>query len=244
MNKHVYLKKKRFHTRRFVRLFALLVTLVGLGTTLYTFLPLLSWQLYFAPVFASSDVALPIPKTTLVSSINIESLLQTAASPLTGVDFSNAVNWFPSAKVSGNNASSKTPFYSLSIPSLKIVKAQVSTIDMDLASHLVNYAGTAVPPDKGNAVVFGHSTLPQLFDPTNYKTILANAYQLKVGDEIDAAIGSVTYMYKIISITIVNPTDTSVFTQSYDNSYLTLVTCTPPGTTWKRLIIRSQLQKI
>jgi len=35
-----------------------------------------------------------------------------------------------------------------------------------------------------------------------------------------------------------------VKTVSFDNSYITLVTCTPPGTTWKRLVIRASLDSI
>ena len=51
-------------------------------------------------------------------------------------------------------------------------------------------------------------------------------------------------MYKIFNIRIVEQTDTYIFEQNYDNSYLTLVTCTPPGTIWKRLIIKAKLEKI
>ena len=31
-----------------------------------------------------------------------------------------------------------------------------------------------------------------------------------------------------LNISVVEPSDTSIFQQDYDNSYLTLVTCTPP----------------
>ena len=120
----------------------------------------------------------------------------------------------------------------------------MSTRDNNLAIHLVNYQNTAIPPDNGNAVIFGHSTLPQLFNPNDYKTIFATAYQLRLGDEIYATVNGASFKYRVFNISVVEPTDTSIFEQNYDNSYLTLVTCTPPGTTWKRLIIKAKLEKI
>ena len=93
-------------------------------------------------------------------------------------------------------------------------------------------------------MIFGHSTLPQLFNAKDYKTIFANAYKLKNGDIIYATVKGVKYSYKIFKTIVVDPSDTSALEQDYDNSYLTLVTCTPPGTTWKRLVIKSRLERI
>ncbi|MBI3070309.1 MAG: sortase, partial [Candidatus Levybacteria bacterium] len=173
-------------------------------------------------------------------------LITEATNTITGVDYTNAQNWFPSYNPpSGKEAGNpKVSSYALSIPKLKIKNATVSTVGYELDKYLVNYPGTAIPSDNGNAVVYGHSTLPQLFDPGNYKTIFATLYKLSVGDEVFATVENVTYRYKIFSVTVVDPSDTSIFSQTYDNSYLTLVTCTPPGTTWKRLIIKARLQKI
>ncbi len=101
-----------------------------------------------------------------------------------------------------------------------------------------------MPPDKGTAVIFGHSTLPQLFNPTDYKTIFANAHTLKVGDEITIDANNVQYTYKITSVTITTPDDTSVLAQEYDDSHLVIITCTPPGTIWKRLIVKARLEML
>jgi sortase A len=93
-------------------------------------------------------------------------------------------------------------------------------------------------------VIFGHSTLPQLFEENNYKTIFANAYQLEVGDEIFVNLDDVHYKYTISDISVVEPTDISVLAQDFSDSYLTLITCTPPGTVWKRLIIKAKLNTL
>ena len=215
----------------------------GISIAAYVFFPLLSWQIYFAPAFASQEINAPIPKSTVVSRETIGSLISEASQSISGVDFTNAQNWFPGYKYQ-KTETPKTPFYSISIPSLNITNAIVSSIDTDLASHLVNYGGTAVPPDNGNAVIFGHSTLPQLYNPKNYKTVFTYLYKLNVGDEIIVNKDNLTYKYKIENITVVDPTNTSVLEQNYDDSFLTLITCTPPGTIWKRLVVKARIEKI
>jgi len=152
-------------------------------------------------------------------------------------------NWLPSV-YDGAQVTSTITSYSLSIPKLTINEATVSTIDTKIDQHLVQFPGTALPPHKGNAVVFGHSTLPSLYDPKNYKTIFANILELKVGDKITLHVNNVTYTYTVVTITIVDAEDTSYLTQDQNDTYLTIVTCTPPGTTWKRLVIKSRIEKI
>lgn len=243
MNRYVYKRPhKRIHPFIFIRIFGLLLFLLGIGTVVYIFSPLIIWQLTLAPAFADQEVTIPIPKRGLLTPIAIKSLLTSGLQSVSGVDYTDASNWFP-----GYTMAKSTPresSYFLSIPRLSITNAFVSTIDTNLASHLVSLSGTAIPPEKGNTVIFGHSTLPQLFNPSDYKTIFANAYKMQVGDIMNATVDGITYTYKVFSITVVDPEDTSVLSQQYDNSYLTLITCTPPGTIWKRLVIKGQLQKI
>lgn len=243
MSIYYYKKTKIKNIKKAVRFFALAISFTGMVGVLYIFFPLLSWQFYFQPVFASNTINTPIPKTAVLNPTAIQSLIQTTVRQFVGVDYTNAQNWFPNAKTQEYNASD-IPLYAISIPRLDIKNAQVATTDYDLSKHLVNYPGTPIPSQKGNAVVFGHSTLPQLFNPADYKTIFATAYKLTIGDEIFVSVAEIVYKYTIVNITVVDSSDTSIFAQSYDNSYLTLVTCTPPGTTWKRLIIKSRLDKL
>lgn len=245
MKSYYYSKTNTKVVKKMIRIFALLLIFFGFTLTVYIFFPLVSWQIYFTPVFASQDITTPIPKTTVVNQTTIGSLVYSASNAISGINYNNAQNWFPTYTPSNNsNTDNKIGSYTIAIPKLKIKSATVSTLDYELDKHLVQYNGTPTPPENGNTVIFGHSTLPQLFNPSNYKTIFANAYQLGIGDDIYIYINNVMYHYKIFSITVVDPTDISVFSQSVDNSYLTLVTCTPPGTTWKRLIIKSRLEKI
>ena len=73
-------------------------------------------------------------------------------------------------------------------------------------------------------------------------TIFAKLHTIKEGDEIVLTVDGKDYTYKIFSIGITDPKDPNIFSQSFDNSYITLITCTPPGTTWKRLVVRASLK--
>jgi sortase A len=241
MGKYYY-KKAGKKIKKTARLLSLLIVIIGISIGGYIFFPLISWQIYFAPVFASADIAVPIPQTNVVNSSTIGSLISQASGNLSGVDYTNAENWFPNFKF--QKIKPRIDSYTLSIPKLNIKEAVVSATDDDLSVHLVNLGGTALPPDKGNAVIFGHSTLPQLFNPKDYKTIFAKAYQLKTGDELLTNVSGAIYKYRIYNITVVSPDDTSVLQQDYSDSFLTIITCTPPGTIWKRLIIKARLEAI
>jgi sortase A len=241
MIKYFYKKGSGRTKKRIIRVLGGAVLISGLTLATYIFFPLISWQIYFASAFAS-EIHAPIPKPEVVDRSIVGSLISSAGNIVSGVNYSNAQNWFDYRPSSLKK--SKVNSFSISIPEIKVQDAQVSTVDTDLSRHLINYPGTAVPSDKGTSVVFGHSTLPQLFDPSNYKTIFANAYKLEKDDLIFVNVEGITYTYKIYDISVVEPDDTSIFTQDLSDSYLTLVTCTPPGTIWKRLIIKSKLQKL
>lgn len=236
MGKYYYKGQAQNNLKKYLRLTSVLFLLIGISIILYVLFPAISWQLYFRPAFASQDLILSIPRANIVDL---------ARNSMDSTDYTKVENWFKNFNPDSNQKNqADTPSYTISIPKIKLESALVSTIDNDLTKHLVNYQGTGIPGKNGNAVIFGHSTLPQLFNPKDYKTIFANVYQLRNGDNIYATANSVTYTYKIFKITVVDPEDSSALVQDYDNSYLTLVTCTPPGTTWKRLIVKSRLEKI
>lgn len=239
MGKYYYFKNAD-KLKRNLRLLSILFVIIGVSTISYVLFPIISYQIYFQPTFASQNITLSIPRANIV----IASLISQAKNSIDGTDYTRAENWFPKFNPSAGSGQAQVPSYTISIPAIKIENAQVSTIDTDLTKHLVNLQGTSIPPHDGNVVIFGHSTLPQLFNAKDYKTIFANAYKLKNGDNIYAFVKGVKYSYKIFKIIIVDPSDTSTLQQDYDNSYLTLVTCTPPGTIWKRLIVKARLEKI
>ncbi len=235
MGKYYYRKNEGDKLKKYLRLTSILIFVIGVSILSYVFFPVISWQIYFQPAFSSQNITSSIPRASIVDL---------AKNSIDTTDYTRAENWFPKFNPTEGSGQVQTPSYTIFIPSIKIEEAEVSAIDTDLTRHLVNYAGTSIPGKNGNAVIFGHSTLPQLFNPKDYKTIFANAYKLKSGDSIYAIVKGVKYSYKIFKIIIVDPSDSSALEQDYNNSYLTLVTCTPPGTIWKRLVIKARLERI
>src|SRR5581483_10270262 len=209
MNKYYYKKRKKLPMRLYTKLLGVLFIILGVGTVAYVFFPLISYLIFIAPAFADQAVNAPIPQATIVDSSSLKSMIASTQLPIGGTDYSNVSNWFPSFQIGKASAShASVSSYTLSIPAININNAKVTTVDTDLSKHLVNIANTAIPPQAGNTVIFGHSTLPMLYDPNNYKTIFANAHTLKVNDKIIVKVAGKTYNYSIFNITVVPPTDT------------------------------------
>lgn len=108
-------------------------------------------------------------------------------------------------------------------------------IQKALESGVVHYAGTALPGQNGNDVIVGHSS-NDWWEPGNYKFVFVLLDKLQPGDTIEIDYQSHRYTYTVTGSKVVEPTDLSVLAATKDPS-LTLITCTPPGTSWKRLIV-------
>ncbi len=243
MKKYTYSSKSKLRSK--LKIFGVICIAMGFVVVLYIFFPVISYYLYLSSAFASSNYQAPVPdRFVMRNETSITGLVAQGISSLTA-DYSDAANWFPGAEavaIEKIPEGKKIERYTLSVPKVGIVDAEVSAMDTELSDHLVQYFTTSNNPiDKGTSVIFGHSTLPQLFNPNNYDTIFAHLHTLKTGDEFTITVEGKTYIYQIFSITIVDPTDPNIFSQSFDNSYITLVTCTPPGTVWKRLVLRASL---
>lgn len=161
-------------------------------------------------------------------------------------DYTQISNWFVNTQdnllpVTQIDNSTKSTIYYLSIPKLKINDAIVNIGSMDLNKSLIQYPQTALPGQLGNTVIFGHSVLPQFFNPKNYLTIFSTLYKLEQGDEIYLKYDKSTYKYVVEEMFEVQPTNLSVLEQRFDNKTLTVITCSPPGTYIRRLIVKATL---
>lgn len=209
----------------------LLLGIIGLVLIASVIIPIFSYQFLTAPRF--SNLVSPLPEENPEMAVLGEA----------EVDMSQVSNWFPKAPKLPPKPS-KITHYSLSIPKLKIEDVVVQIGGEDLKEALIHYQGTAFPGQFGNAVVFGHSVLPQFFNPKNYLTIFSTLPTLKKGDEIFVNFDGVLYKYVIEEMTEVKPDDISILEQRYDDSYLMLITCVPPGTYLKRLAVRARLTRL
>jgi len=139
--------------------------------------------------------------------------------------------------------SENVKFFPLSIPKLKIENATVAIGGEDLSENLIQFPETALPGKPGNTVIFGHSILPLFYDPENYLAIFSTLYKLKAGDEAYVFYDGISFKYQVENVFEVKPDDIQILEQDSSTSFLTLVTCTPPGDPRKpeRLIVRARL---
>lgn len=212
------------------RALSLLLLGGGLLLVINAALPILSYEIFSSPGFRKPQLLSPVPAPQVKSFQEAYPLNLTRAS-----------NWFVDEYPGEVSAPSKINYYTVSIPKLGIEKATAEISGEDLSRSLIHYRGTALPGRPGNAVVFGHSILPQFFNPKNYLSIFSTLPTLEKGDEIVINYDGVTYRYAVEQMYEVGPADIEVLEQRYDDSYVTLITCVPPGTYLRRLVVKGRI---
>ena len=106
-----------------------------------------------------------------------------------------------------------------------------------LNEGVVHYPGTAVPGQKGNVVIVGHSS-NNIFNPGKYKFAFVLLNRMQEGDTFILNHNSQRYVYKVYKKEVVKPNDVQVMAPQPDKeSVATLITCDPPGTDVNRLVV-------
>jgi len=95
------------------------------------------------------------------------------------------------------------------------------------------------PGQIGNTVLSGHSS-NDIIDQGNYKFIFARLDHLVKGDTIFVNYESKRYIYTVTKTEVVKPTDVSALVYKTDKPVLTLITCTPLGTSLNRLLVTAE----
>jgi LPXTG-site transpeptidase (sortase) family protein len=112
-----------------------------------------------------------------------------------------------------------------------------ATIENALENGVVHYPYTAVPGQKGNAAFFGHSS-NNIFNQGKYKFAFVLLHTLVKGDTFYLTYKGKVYVYKVISRTIVDPSQVGVLGPvPGQTATATLITCDPPGTSLHRLVV-------
>jgi LPXTG-site transpeptidase (sortase) family protein len=136
-----------------------------------------------------------------------------------------------------------TNFY-LSIPSIHLPATDVLVASNTFEHSLAQLPGTALPGERGNVFVTGHSSLQQFYSPTNFQAIFSHLPEVKKGDDILVTAAGQVFTYQVIGMTVVDPKDTGVINPPDSTGrYLSLMTCVPPGLSVKRLIVLAQLKE-
>jgi len=242
---HVYLKEDNSLKKKAILKLSYISLTVGALLLFWSFYPVISFEIY-SRLFIQNNAVSPVPGSNLVSSLKeAGSVLGTGDLLANNLrDFTQARLWFPTKKQEGQGKNFSVKEYYLSIPKLNIVKAKVVVAGEDLSKSLIHYLPVTLPGEYGNVAIFGHSSLPQLFNAKDYKTIFTYLPSLEKSDKIIITLSDLQYEYEVYDMFVVKPDQVSVLEQKNDAAYLTLVTCVPPGTYWNRLVIRARLTKL
>ena len=85
----------------------------------------------------------------------------------------------------------------------------------------------------------GHSSYYP-WDDGNYKDVFARLSELDVGDTYTSYYGGDRHTYRVTKKYEVKPNNVSVLDQPTTKRLSTLMTCTPVGTTLRRLIVQAE----
>jgi len=106
-------------------------------------------------------------------------------------------------------------------------------------AHFAIPGASSHPGQIGNTVIAGHSS-NDLFDGGDYKFIFAQLEKLNIGDTIYANYKSKRYTYTVTKKEVVTPNDVNKLVYGTAKPVLTLLTCTPLGTSINRLLVTAE----
>ncbi|MBQ3326112.1 sortase [Candidatus Saccharibacteria bacterium] len=98
---------------------------------------------------------------------------------------------------------------------------------------------SAMPGQIGNLVITGHSA-GDIYSNNQYKFIFSGLERLVNGDLIYIDYGGTRYTYTVTKQEVVEPDNVGALVYSTDKPMLTLITCTPLGTSRYRLLVTAE----
>jgi len=214
------------------RAFALVLSTIGIISIAVAIGPILIWSFSALPMLGSSSKNAPIPSGQVLS-LSDQSI---------NVNVAEYVDGFSYFTTDYKPTEERPEEFYISIPKLNVKNATVKVDYLNFYENLSHFPGTALPGEVGNAFITGHSVLPQFTDPENYRTIFSKLPELEVGDVINIESEGASYKYIVQYKKIVSPKDISVLKPiSKGAKNLTLMTCVPPGTSIKRMVVVAAL---
>ena len=116
-----------------------------------------------------------------------------------------------------------------------------SQADSKMLDGAVQYSTSALPSQQeGNVFITAHSS-NYWWIKSSYNQAFALLPEIKTNDKIILTYQKTKYVYQVYDQFTVSPDEVSVTETIPGKSTLTLMTCVPIGTNFKRLIVRSEL---
>ena len=106
-------------------------------------------------------------------------------------------------------------------------------------AHYRIAGASAYPGEIGNLVITGHSA-GDVYSSNPYKYIFTGLERLEDGDLIYVNYNSVRYTYRVTKKEVVDPSNVAALVVETNKPLLTLVTCTPLGTSRYRLLVTAE----
>jgi LPXTG-site transpeptidase (sortase) family protein len=105
-----------------------------------------------------------------------------------------------------------------------------------LEDGIAHADGTSLPGQDGNVFMFAHSAV-NFYEASKFNVHFYLLEKLEKGDLIYVAYEDKIYTYSVIENVRIDPSDLSYLTDYREYNTLTLMTCWPPGTNYKRTIV-------
>lgn len=204
------------------------------------------WQIFSAKVDPLREMKTEATLTDGIDKEMRDKLLKSPMLTTAGTDEGNLLSFLPSVGPPDNRLI--IPKLHLNVPIIDpsfeaLLKEDWTKVESDIQGALqegaVHYPGTAKPGQAGNFFVTGHSSYYP-WAGGKYKTVFARLSELNPGDEYWVYYGGDKHRYTVIEKKEVKPSNVDVLDQPVGKRLGTLMTCTPVGTTLRRLIITSE----
>src|SRR5260221_5296417 len=187
-------------------------------SAIFTFGPLLKEEILYD--LGSSSISYKPSQTDIVNAQNT-SLIQNEAKKF-GVD----------------------SYFSVVIPKINAkanIIANVDTgneaeYDKALSEGVAHAKGTYFPGQGKNIFLFAHSTNAP-WNVARFNAVFYLLDKMSKGDQIIIYFADKRYIYQVTDIKTVGPNDTSYLSDDGLAEKLILQTCSPPGTSWNRLLV-------
>ena len=114
----------------------------------------------------------------------------------------------------------------------------MSAMNNGVAHYRITGA-SAFPGEIGNLVITGHSA-GDIYSSNPYKFIFSGLERLEEGDLIYVNYEGVRYTYSITKKQVIDPSNVQALIMGNDKPLITLVTCTPLGTSNYRLLVTGE----
>ncbi len=112
-----------------------------------------------------------------------------------------------------------------------------------LTQGVAQAKGTVFPGQTGNLFIFSHSSV-NFYEAVRFNSIFYLLDKLEKGDEIDLYYQKEKFKYVVTEKKLVDPSEVKYLSGASTKKTVTLMTCWPPGTTFKRLIVVGEISPL